>query len=492
MWGPMLWFLLLALLSPAFAQPLGSRIDALVAESPLLQRSHWGAKLVHSSTGRILFSRNEDSHFIPASNTKLFSTALALARLGSQHRLTTRILASQPLQDGILYGDLRLAGGGDPTLSGRLLPYQYKAPSGPALGPLDELVDQLWKAGLRRVTGDIIGDDSAYIFEPYPEGWSVDDALYYYGAPVSALILHDNAFTVRAEGAGTPGSPARLFLDPPNAYLSLQNRVRTVTAPPHRIHMDRTPGSRLLELWGTIRPSAAVVLDVAVDDPARYAAFALREALQRRGIQVDGGFLARHRYPSQAVPPAGSAEVELARRDSPPLGQLVQVTNKVSQNLWAEICLREVARLRAAEPSRKGGLDQMDEFLAEIGVGKKDYRFEDGSGLSRLTLVTPTAVTRLLAFMDKSPEQEAWVGSLPVGGEDGSLALRFKDKGGSAGLVRAKTGTLSHVTALGGYLDTERGERLIFSVIVNNANDSATEIRRWVDKLVMLFLSAGV
>lgn len=492
MWWPMLWFLLFAFLSPAFAQSLGSRIDALVAESPLLQRSHWGAKLVHASTGRVLFSRNENSHFIPASNTKLFSTALALARLGSQHRLTTRIVAAHPLQEGILPGDLRLAGGGDPTLSGRRLPYEYKAPSGPALGPLDELVDQLWKAGLRRVTGDIVGDDSAYVFEPYPEGWSVDDGRYYYGAPVSALILHDNAFTVRVEGAGTPGSPARLSLDPPNAYFSLQNRVRTAVTPPHRVYMDRPAGSRLLELWGAIRPSAAVALDAAVDDPARYAAFALREALQQRGIQVDGGFLARHRFPSQGVPPTGSTEVELARRDSPPLGRLIQVINKVSQNLWAEICLREVARQRAAEPSRKGGLDQMDQFLSEIGVAKKDYRFEDGSGLSRLTLVTPATVTRLLAFMDKSPEQKAWIDSLPIGGEDGSLAFRFKDKARPAGTVRAKTGTLSHVTALGGYLDTERGQRLIFSVIVNNANDSATEIRRWVDKLVVLFLSAGV
>jgi len=487
------WFLFFAIIHAALAQPLSEKVDALVAASTLLQQSHWGAKLVHSASGRVLYSRNENSHFIPASNTKLFSTALALSRLGGQHRLTTVVVASQPLEEGVLRGDLRLVGGGDPTLSGRSLPYRYKAPRGPALEALDELVEQLWKAGLRRVTGDIVGDDSAYQYEPYPEGWAVEDTLFEYGAPVSALILHDNSFTVRVAGAGTSGPAARLSLDPPNAYLSLHNMVRTVTAPPHRIYMDRAPGARLIEFWGTIRPSAVSALDAAVDDPARYAAFALREALQRRGIQVDGGFLARHRPPSQSSWPAnGKGEVELARRASPPLSQLVQVTNKVSQNLWAEVCLREVARVRAAQPSRKGGLEQLEQFLTEVGVGKKEYQFEDGSGLSRLTLVTPSAIARLLAFMDKSPEQQAWIDSLPVGGEDGSLALRFKENKAPAGVVRAKTGTISHITALSGYLDTERGDRLIFSVLVNNANAPAAEIRRWVDRLVLLFLSAGV
>lgn len=494
MCGPMPWLLVFVLIQVVSAQSLADKVDALVAESTLLRQSHWGAKLVHAATGRVLYSRNENSHFIPASNTKLFSTALALARLGSQHRLATRIVASQRLQqDGLLTGDLRLVGGGDPTLSGRPLPYQYKAPHGAALGALEELVEQLWRAGLRRVSGDIIGDDSAYCYEPYPEGWAADDTLYEYGAPVSALILHDNAFSIRIEGAGAAGHPARLLLDPPNAYLSVDNMVRTSSAPPHRIHMERVLGSRSVTLWGAIRLSTARTLDAAVDDPARYAAYALRDAMQRRGIPVDGGFLARHRPLSQASWPADNHEgVELARRVSPPLSQLVQVTNKVSQNLWAEICLREVARVRAAEPSRKAGLDQLDRFLSEIGTGKKEYHFEDGSGLSRLTLVTPAAITRLLAFMDKSPERRAWIESLPVGGEDGSLALRFKEKNAPAGVVRAKTGTISHVTALSGYLDTGGGDRLVFSVMVNNANEPAAEIRRWVDKLVMLFLGAGV
>ncbi|MCC6591142.1 MAG: D-alanyl-D-alanine carboxypeptidase/D-alanyl-D-alanine-endopeptidase [Bryobacterales bacterium] len=464
-------------------------MHAVVASSPLLQQSHWGAKLVHLKTGEVLYSHNETSHFTPASNTKLFSTSLALARLGSNHRMTTRIVAEGPLKDGILHGNLALIGSGDPTLSGRPMPYQYKAAYGDSLGPLDELVDQAFRAGLRRVSGDIVGDDSAYVYEPYPEGWALDDTLYYYGAPVSALILHDNAFTIRIEGAGTPGLPARLSLDPPNSYFTLQNRIRTVVAPPHKISMDRAPGGRTLELWGAIKPSAQRELEAGVDDPSCYAAFAVREALQRRGIQVDGGIAARHRQQSQSSWAATPNSVELARRTSPPLSELIQVTNKVSQNLWAEICLREVARMRGAEPSRAAGLEQLQLFLSEMGTDPKEYNFEDGSGLSRLTLVTPAAVVRLLAYMERSAEREAWINSLPVGGEDGSLGQRFKE---NAGAVRAKTGTLTHVTALAGYLDTKAGERLAFSIVVNNANASATAIRQAVDKIVVLFLNAGV
>lgn len=484
------FFLLFTLASVGFSQTLVERVQAVADSSTLLRQSHWGAKVVNVKTGEVLYSHNETSHFTPASNTKLFSTSLALSRLGSKHRMTTRIVAEGSLREGTLHGNLALMGSGDPTLSGRPMPYKYKALYGDSLGPLDELVDQAYRTGLRRVTGDVIGDDSAYVYEPYPEGWALDDTLYYYGAPVSALILHDNAFTIRIEGAGTPGLPARLSVDPANSYFTVQNRIRTVVAPPHKISMDRAPGGQTLEVWGAVKPSAQRELEAGVDDAARYAAFALREALQRRGIQVDGGIAARHRQQSQSSWTAVPGAVELARRDSPPLSELIQVTNKVSQNLWAEICLREAARVLGASPSRAAGLEQLQLFLTEMGTDPKEYNFEDGSGLSRLTLVTPAAVVRLLTYMEKSAEREAWINSLPVGGEDGSLAQRFKEAGG--GTVRAKTGTLTHVTALGGYLDTKSGERLAFSIVVNNANASATAIRQWIDKIVVLFLSAGV
>lgn len=483
----------LVILHGALAAPLAESVEKTAAESPVLQLAHWGAKLVRLRTGEVLYSRNENHHFTPASNTKLFSTALVLTRLGSAHRLETRLVGDGALASGVLRGDLRLVGGGDPTLSGRPIPYQYKAPFSRPLAPLEEMVEQAWRAGLRRVTGDVVGDDSAYIYEPFPDGWSVDDGLYSYGAPVSALILHDNAFTVRVEGGESAGSPARLWLDPPNGYFTLHNRVRTAAKGPHRIWMDRPGSGRMLEFWGALAPAAVRSLDAAVDDPARYAAFALREALQRRGIRVDGGFRARHRTASQLEwhEPNGPM-TELAQRQSPPLAQLIQVTNKVSQNLWAEICLREAARRRGSTPSRQEGLEELKSFLAELGATRKDYRFEDGSGLSRLTLVTPALLTRLLEFMDRSPERAAWLESLPIGGEDGTLAYRFQGDARPRAVIRAKTGTLSHVTALAGYLEPANGDRLAFSILVNNAHAEASEVRKWVDKLVVIFAQGGV
>jgi D-alanyl-D-alanine carboxypeptidase/D-alanyl-D-alanine-endopeptidase (penicillin-binding protein 4) len=468
------------------AHPAGDKINALLRESPSVARSHWGAHFVELKSGKTVYARNEQSFFIPASNTKLFSTALALMRLGPDHRFTTRLLAGGPLDaNGTLTGDLIFAGGGDPTLSGRPIPYAHKTPFNDPLGPLRALVEQAWENGLRRVSGGIIGDDTRYVWDPYPVGWSQDDTLYDYGAPVSALILHDNFIRVHLSPGEKAGDLAKTSLNPALPYFFLNSRVTTAAAKPtDEIRVHRAPGSRLIELSGEVALQNGATLELAVDDPARYAAFALRAALRRRGIQVDGDISARHRSPLDEQPELGG--LELAKRVSPPIVESLKVTDKVSQNLQAEIALREVSRDRGHEGARKGGIDELKSFLAEIGIPPGDYNFEDGSGLSRLTLVTPAALTRLLRYMDGARYRDQWIELLPIGGEDGTLALRYKDL--KEGRVLAKTGTISHVGALSGYIETRRGEWLAFSVIVNNANARGPEIRQFIDRLVMLFV----
>lgn len=463
----------------AQAESLADKIAAHAADPLFVRKAYWGAKFVRLSSGEVVFAQNDDKLLTPASNTKLFATALALNRLGAGYRMTTRVVAAPN-------GDLVLVGGGDPTLSGRAMPYQHNSKSTDSFAPLDDLASQVWDAGVRRVRGDVIGDDTAYVYEPYPEGWAVDDAVSGFGAAVSALILHDNEFLIRVQGAAEAGSPAHVTVDPPGNYLTLINRVRTSLAGPFAVNLDRKASSSTIDLWGSLKPGSATLLDTSVDDPARYAAFAFREALLRRGIAVDGGIRVRHRLPGENGWSYEGAR-ELAKRQSPPISQLIQVTNKVSQNLWAEILLREVARVRTGNPSRQGGLDALKRFLTEIGVEKTDYNFEDGSGLSRLTLVSPAAIVSLLRSMDESKARQVWLDSLPVGGEDGSLGRRFQE--GLKGRVLAKTGTLSHVTALSGYLEPASGDRLAFSVIINHANASTGEIRRWVDKLVQIILN---
>ncbi|HZO52264.1 MAG TPA: D-alanyl-D-alanine carboxypeptidase/D-alanyl-D-alanine-endopeptidase [Bryobacteraceae bacterium] len=464
-------------------RPIDTRIEELLKQYPAVARGAWGAYAVNLGSGEILYQRDSSHTFVPASNNKLYATALALSRLGPDHHLVTRVVTlRKPSPQGLLAGDLVLQGGGDPTLSGREWPYRKNGAWSDPLGPLDELATQVWESGVRRISGDIIGDDRAYFHEPFPPGWSEDDTLYDYGAPVSALVLHDNYLTIRVE-AGQPGELAHLRSTPETGYFQVINRVVSTAKGPSRVGQRRSGDGRVIELWGTVSASSPVSLDVALDDPARYAAHAFRYLLTRRGIIVDGDACPRHRDSAEAPVNGDEENVELARRTSPPLAQIIQVTNKVSQNLYAELLLRELARVRGKAGARRAALDEMGGWLRSLGARSDDFAFFDGSGLSRLALVSPEATIRVLKAMYEGPHRDIWLDSLPLGGEDGSLSLRFK--GWTDGRVRAKTGTLTHVTSLSGYLDTQSGDIIAFSVMANNANTNATGIRGFIDALVM-------
>lgn len=457
------------------------RIDMLLSTKEA-RSARWGIQAFSLKTGRLAYQRNQDEHFTPASNTKLFSTALALARLGPDYRFTTRIQADTRLgPDGRLLGDLRLIGGGDPTLSGRSYPYTKDDPGRPPTEPLEQLVDDLVRQGLREVTGDIVGDDRAYLHAPYPEGWTVDDSIWEYGAPVSALPFNDNAFALSIWPGTAPGDPAQLTVNPPSLPVLIDNRIVTSANGRARIDIDRAPGSRQIRIAGSIPLGNRSVRQLlAVDDAAYYAAHVLRDALTRKGVVVHGSVVTRHR--TTVDEPFDDSGVELARRTSVPLTEIARVVDKVSQNLHAEILLREVARVRANTGSREAGLKEMDAFLSEIGIQPEEYHFEDGSGLSRRTLVSPAALIKLLTHMDKSAHREAWDSLLPIGGEDGTLARRF-DQSPQAKVIHAKTGTLATANALSGYITTRRGVRMVFSIIANNYTAPPAEIRKVIDRI---------
>lgn len=473
---------------PGAAQPsrLELRVEELLKQHPAVAQGAWGALAIDLATGQVLFQHNSTHTFVPASNNKLYSTALALNRLGPEYRFTTRLLAAAPPgADGTLPGGLILEGSGDPSLSGRAWPYRRNAPVGPPLSALDELAAQIQARGIRRIRGPITGDDRAYLYEPFPPGWAADDTLYDYGAPVSALVLHDNYLTVRLDPA-RPGELAHLSVTPETGYVQFTNRVLTTASGPSRISELRSSDGRSLELTGTVALNSPVSLDLAIADPARYAAHALRDLLLRRGIAVEGGIEVRHRYSATGAP-AAPAAVELARRDSPPLSQLIQATNKLSQNLYAELLLRETARAAGGYGARRAALGQLSAWLRSLGAPAAGFSFSDGSGLSRLALVSPETTMRVLRALYEGPHREVWLDSLPIGGEDGTLASRFKSWTG--GRVRAKTGTLTHVTALSGYVDFPNGPNpgaapIAFSIMVNNANSSAAGSRAFIDGLI--------
>jgi D-alanyl-D-alanine carboxypeptidase/D-alanyl-D-alanine-endopeptidase (penicillin-binding protein 4) len=255
-----------------------------------------------------------------------------------------------------------------------------------------------------------------------------------------------------------------------------------------RVEFYRSASGRELHVWGAIpKADAGYTQELAIGDPALYAAEVLRDALLRRGISIRGDALARHRFPDETTSALPKLEVVLAQHSSPSLFELLQVVDKVSQNLHAEMFLREAALASGRPGSRQAGLAAMDQFLADIGVSSGEHQFSDGSGLSRDTLVSPEAISKLLIHMNQSPDREQWLNLLPIGGEDGTLVSRFPGRV-EARAIRAKTGTLDHVRALSGYADTSANGRVAFSLLVNNFEEPGAAVTKTIDQLALALL----
>ena len=495
--------------APLPPDPLQQRIEAVLA-SPEAWRGHWGIKIVSLDSGKTLYSLNERKLFTPASNTKLFTTALALATLGPDFRFHTTVEAAGPPDKyGRIAGDVCLMGRGDPNLSGRALPYKGRTErDGPPLRALEALADQVVSRGLRYIDGDLVADDTYFVFERFGAGWAQDDLIWWYGAPVSALAVNDNVLSLQVLPGEKPGDPALLKLDPPEPYYRVQNRVRTVegrspraagaepAAGRRRIFINREPGEKTLWVWGTIpADDPGETQQIAVDDPAQFAGRYFSDALARRGVVLYGQVRPRHapayefddlRAPRPVA--AGTApRYVLAGHDSQLLADGLKVIDKVSQNLHAEMLLRTVGRERRGIGSVAAGLEEMNSFLARAGVPEGEYVLFDGSGLSRQNLVSPSAVVALLEYMDAQPFREAWRDLLPVAGIDGTLTERLKDTP-AAGRIQAKTGTLGHVNALSGYATTAKGERLVFSILLNNHNLRGREATAFIDRICLAMI----
>ncbi len=486
--------LLVALSAPLHSAGLAEEIHNLIEASPPARTAFWGIQVVDLASGKVLYDQNPAHYFVPASNTKLFTTAMALARLGPAYRFATRVLAEAPPDaGGRVAGGLRLVGGGDPNLSARAVPYRMGPQEGDPLAAIAGLADQLVRRGVRRVEGGITGDDTWYVWQPYAVGWAVDDPESDDGPPVSALTLTDNVLTLDVAPGAAAGDLAALTLTPAIEFYRIDNRARTVAPGGERgIRFKRIPGSRFAQLWGTIpaRDRGESLL-ISVEDPAEYAARALRTALEDRGVTVAGGIAVRHLYPDE-VPgiergpaPDPAPGVELARRDSAPLVEDLRITDKVSQNLHAELALRAVARARRGVGSFEAGSEELRAFLAEAGADPNGFHFLDGSGLSRLNLVTPATIVRLLQYMYAGPHRETWISLLPVAGQDGTLSSRFGATP-AAGHIHAKTGSLSHVAALSGYIERANGTWAAFSILANNFAGDAQDVRGVMDRICTL------
>ena len=495
-------------------QALAQQIDKIVSE-PDVSRSFWGIEVTSLKDGSTLYSRNADKLFTPASNTKLFTTAAALALIGPDYKFKTTIETNGSIDRyGRLTGDLFVVGRGDPNISGRILPYYLRTErKDPALKVLEELADQVVAKGVKYIDGDVIGDDSYYAFERYGEGWAQDDMVWEWGAPVSALTVNDNVVYVSIFPADKPGDKAFVQIAPFAEYYKIDNRVMTTPqgTGPRRIYITREPGSNQLTLFGNIPVDDVGANEaLAIEDPAEFAAQVFRSMLERRGVVVYGHPKTKHTelatlstFSITTTAPAGGGDGEsrpkppnpdsrslLANHESQPLMTDLKVINKVSQNLHAELMLRLLGREKGNGGTIESGLEVVRSFLLQAGIHSDEYVFFDGSGLSRQNLVTPDAVTKMLAYADSQPWGKAYADTLPVAGLDGSLSERLRGTP-AQGRVLAKTGSLGHVNALSGYINTLSGDRVAFSIMCNNHNLPSKRALETIDKIVNLIVIEG-
>jgi D-alanyl-D-alanine carboxypeptidase/D-alanyl-D-alanine-endopeptidase (penicillin-binding protein 4) len=500
-------------LMPLLAAPVKPQQDralalqdriAAVLSAPDLSRGFWGIEVASSATGETLYSQNADKLFTPASNTKLFTTAAALALIGPDYKFRTTVETSGTLDRyGRLNGDLVLVGHGDPNLSGRELPYDLRTQrNDDPIQALEALADALVQKGVKFIDGDIVADDSYFAFERYGEGWSQDDLVWADGAPVSALTINDNVVFVNILPADRPGEKAFVSVKPFAEYYRLDNRIITTPAGTGRkFFVNREPGSTLLTLWGNMPlddPGANEAL--AIEDPAEFAAGLFRQLLEKRGIVVYGHQRTRHTelatlstFSVNAIAPSRGGDgpsrlksdqpIMLASYESKPLLQDVRVINKVSQNLHAEILLRLLGRERGNAGTIEGGLEVLRGFLIQAGISNDQYVFYDGSGLSRQNLVTPHAIVQLLRYCSTQPWGTAYKSTFPVGGVDGSLSERLNSPR-LQNRIMAKTGSLGGVKTLSGYTTTDSGQVVVFSILSNNFNLPAKRVTDAIDALV--------
>ncbi|HSK42340.1 MAG TPA: D-alanyl-D-alanine carboxypeptidase/D-alanyl-D-alanine-endopeptidase, partial [Candidatus Binatia bacterium] len=431
--------------------------------------------------------------------------------------------------NGRVLGDLVIFGRGDPNISGRALPYALKTQrTTPHTHILEEMADQVARNGLKIVDGDLIGDDTFYAFELYAEGWAWDDLQWIDGAPVSALTFNDNVVFINILPGEHPGEKALITVEPETSYYELDNRVVTsAVGVPKRVGIHRDPGSKKIVLWGSLPLGDAGMKEpMSIEDPAEFVAQLFRTMLERRGITIRGKTRARHgegaQFFDQQIPhlpsapaavasatPAVTAPISpamqpqeppdlnpssankiLAEHFSAPLLDDVRVTNKVSENLHAELALRLAGKLRGNGGSFEGGIAAVKQFLLQAGLKEDEFTFLDGSGLSRRDLVTPAATVQLLIYAARQPWGVAFEESLPVSGVDGSLTDRFQ-KTPAVGLIHAKTGSLSHVNALSGYGQTQSGKRFVFSIFCNNHNLPGSKVLAAMDAVMQLLVSEG-
>ena len=436
---------------------LSSAINNII-NRPQFSRVRWGILVKTLSSENILYSQDSQKYFIPASNMKLFTTAAALQQLGADFRIRTSIY-----DEG--NGVLRVVGRGDPSFNNAQLTILSK---------------QLYTQGIRQIN-QLIADDSYFQGEVVNSSWEWEDIQADYGAPVNSLIVNENA-SILTSLPQTIGQPLKIqWNDPTETYhwKVENNSVTTEADKPGFVQVNRDLKGQIIRINGQLAVNSQPdITGLAVFDPVANFIRQFRQNLAKEGITVKETLSSN----------LSKNDKEIAAVESPPLAELLIETNVNSNNLYAEALLRSLAIKKPREKSQNTadiGLQVVRETLTQLGVAPEGYIIVDGSGLSRKNLTTPAALVQVLQGIGKSPQAEVFRASLPIAGVNGTLKNRFLNTA-AAGMVQAKTGSMTGISALSGYMNAPNYEPLVFSIIVNQSEQPGKVMRTAIDEIVVL------
>ena len=481
---------------------LQTRISEILAK-PELASGMVGIKVVSLDTGRVLFEENSTKLLRPASNMKLYTVATALDKLTPDYRFKTTVYGSMKLNaSGVLRGNLIIYGRGDPSFAARFNNGDY-------LKAINDLAARIAAAGVKRVEGDLVGDESYFVGPKYGSGWEWEDLTWYYGAEISPLTVNDNALDLFIKPGHAVTAAAVITTGPPDPLLTIVNRVVTASRGTKReLNIYRGVGENTVTISGNIAiDDPGYTGAIAISHPALLFVYLLRTALAQKGVVVTGKSLATGTVNQPSLPlipeianvsgaPIPKVQFEITTFESQPFSVIAAQTLKPSQNLYTELILRTLGTMTTPPPtmgpfrqtSENLGLEAVKSFLKTAGIAAESLRLDDGSGLSRGDMITAEATVQLLTFMNKHRYADVFRAALPIAGIDGTLRNRMRGTPAENN-VRAKTGSLTGAASLGGYVTTAAGEKLVFAIIVNNYSNDVEPRTICIDPIAVLLAS---
>lgn len=448
-----------------------------IFNDPNFDNANWGVVIQSLETGEYFYRRNANKLFIPASDLKLFTTAAGLILLGPEYSFSTNILMNGNMDGSVLDGDLFVRGRGDPTISGRFYDDdKYKV--------YNDWADSLSNIGIDEITGNIIGDDNSFDNLGLGKGWAWDDESYWFSAPSGAISFNDNVVDIVVKVNNGKNIPV-ITTNPSTKYIVFINNVSVVPADSTTsINVYRQSGTNIVNVFGTIKRLDSIKTYVTVNNPTQYSMVVLKSVLQNKDISVDG--FAMDIDDISKLPSERNLK-PLFTYYSPPLKEIIKVINKNSENFYSEQLLKTIGLEEEGFGSADNGVKAEDMVFREMGILPEGMNIVDGSGLSRLNLVSPHQIVTLLNYMFKNKYFIPFFNSLPIAGVDGTLGKRMK-KTKAENNLRAKTGTHIGVSSISGYVYTLDNELVSFSIIANNYN-VPVKIAENIEDLVCLRLA---